>query len=438
MAQIPKMNQTRYKRNYHPLIILFYAYGMLDKEQLSSIPKNTRNNWNKFKHENYDLDDWVKPFLVQFEDIKTIYMRMHLRKTMVLLLQISNGFHEVLSSITKNKTFLKNNANTIVSSIDRLTNVSQLKIDRICDFYGVTKNWYYKEKRKLKCAVSPFKLCYKQHPNQLTIKEVAAIERIVFDPENYGKPKTTMYYKTLRENVIYCAKSTFCKYATALGYQRPKHKKTITTKGFRASRVFEWLHVDITCVPTLEDGMQKVAFVKDNFSKCLLHYKATSGKAGSHFITELFKETFDKYNLYDKTLPIHILSDGGPENKGELLSWIKHIEAPPMVSKITARTQEFPFSNSMSESTHSIYKTEFLKKQISKNIIEHLNNIERFVEYYNQERYPTELYGLTPFDVLNGKLPNKHLYKDQIHLARKNRVITNQSFNDCPIRSIGN
>lgn len=91
------MNHKPYKRNYHPLIILFYAYGMLNHEQLAHIPKNTRNNWNKFKHEYYDLDDWVKPFLVQFEDIKTIYMRQHLRKSMHLLLHISNGYHQIIT-----------------------------------------------------------------------------------------------------------------------------------------------------------------------------------------------------------------------------------------------------------------------------------------------------------------------------------------------------
>ena len=78
-----------YKKNYHPLIILFYVYGMLDHKQIEIIPKNTRSNWNKFKHTNYDYDDWVKPFLIQFEDIKTIYMREHLRKSMILLMHIS-------------------------------------------------------------------------------------------------------------------------------------------------------------------------------------------------------------------------------------------------------------------------------------------------------------------------------------------------------------
>jgi len=425
-----------YKRNYHPLIILFYVYGMLDQEQLTQIPKNTCKNWNKFKHEHYDCDDWIKPFLENFEDLKTVYMREHLRKTMVLLLNISNGYHQVLSSVSKKKKVLKENASAIVNSIDKLVSVSNLKIARACEFYGVSKDWFYREKRKISCAISPFKLCYKQHPNQLTTQEVSTIEQIVFNPDNYGKTKTTLYYQALRNKLVFCAKSTFCKYATALGYQKPKYKKKQIKKGFRASRVFEWLLVDITYVPTLEDSMQKVAFVKDNFSKAILHCKSTNGKAGSEFITKLIQETFDKYDLFNKPNPINILSDGGSENKGELLSWVKHINAPSIVNKITARTDDFPFSNSMAESTHSIFKTEFLRKQLSKNETEHLKNLDRFVLYYNNERFPGELLGLKPLEVINGKIPDKDYFKEKIQQSRKNRVAINQNFNDCSISSI--
>ena len=102
-----------------------------------------------------------------------------------------------------------------------------------------------------------------------------------------------------------------------------------------------------------------------------------------------------------------------------------------MVTKITAQTKEFPFSNSMSESTHSIYKTEFKNGKLSLNTQMHLQDLERFVQYYNYERYPTELYGYTPMEIIQGKVPDKNRFKQQILLARKNRVSSNQQFNDC-------
>jgi hypothetical protein len=133
----------------------------------------------------------------------------------------------------------------------------------------------------------------------------------------------------------------------------------------RASRVFAWLHVDITLVQTVNDGVQRVAFVKDNYSKAILGYTSADGSAGSQFIRTLFEEVFQRYDLLNAAEAINILSDGGSENKGSLLEWINQLEAPPGVRKISVNSPEFEFSNSMAESTHSIFKTEFMRRKHS-------------------------------------------------------------------------
>lgn len=82
----------------------------------------------------------------------------------------------------------------------------------------------------------------------------------------------------------------------------------------------------------------------------------------------------------------------------------------------------------MAESAHSIYKTEFLKGQLSRNKKEHLENLYAFVAYYNHHRFPADLLGLTPFGVIKGKIPDKDFFKPQIAEAKVDRVSTNQSF----------
>lgn len=129
--------------------------------------------------------------------------------------------------------------------------------------------------------------------------------------------------------------------------------------------------------------------------------------------------------------PINILTDGGPENKGEFTTWVNHFNAPPIVTKITARTVDFPLSNSMAESTHSIYKTEFLRGQVSRTVKNHLDSLERFVEYYNYQRYPTNLFGLCPMEVVAGNIPDKDSFKQQIAEAKLNRTLANNAFNKC-------
>lgn len=85
----------------------------------------------------------------------------------------------------------------------------------------------------------------------------------------------------------------------------------------------------------------------------------------------------------------------------------------------------------MSESTHSIYKTEFMRGKYSLNTQSHLKDLERFVQYYNYEKYPTELHGYTTVEIIQGKIPDKGRFKEQILEARKNRIEANQQFNEC-------
>ena len=422
-----------YKRNYHPLIILLYASGMLDINQIAQIPKTTKYNWNQFKHENYYGNDWAKNYIHQFEEIKSVFASAFLYKSLRFLIETRKGYLCMLQEFSYNKQLLKLHANKIITSIEKMKSLAKVNVKTACKYYGISKDWYYREKAKIVCNISPFQKCYRQHPNQLTVKEISIIENLVTDANNFGKTKVTLYYQAMRNKLLYCGKSTFNKYASALGYIKVKRFRYPKPLGFRATRVFEWLHVDITNVNTLEDGMQKVAFVKDNFSRAILHHSSTNEKAGSEFIKNLFQETFAKYNLLNAIKPINILSDGGSENKGQLLTWIENIQAPPVVTKITAQTKDFPFSNSMSESTHSIYKTEFLHGKYSLNEKSHLKDLQRFVDYYNHHRYPTDLFGLTPLEVVNRKVPDKNHFKKKIQEARKNRVVVNQQFNDCKI-----
>jgi transposase len=330
------------------------------------------------------------------------------------------------------KKKMRQKSASILSQVDEFLQHG-LTIKSACRIFGINHNWYYRQKLKIQCQVSPKGKCYKQQPNQLTASEVNNIQEVISHKKNFGKTLTTLYYLAMNTGKLFCGKSTFINYAHALGYKKRKINKSLPKKGFKASRPFEWLHVDITNVTTMVSGRQKVAFVKDNFSGALLHVKSTSGKAGSTFIRDLFQETFDKYALFNTVNPINILSDGGPENKGVLLDWIEQINAPPQVQKVTASTDKFPYSNSMSEVTHSIYKSDFMKGRYSYNQDSHLNDLDRFMDYYNSERYLGRLYGLTVLEVLGGEIPDKHRFKEQIATAVKKRVEENRAFNGCPM-----
>ena len=407
---------------------------MLTPEQLTQIPRTTQNNWNDFKHEDYFGFHLAEDYIKDFDLIKNVLISKHLKTATKFMCALSRGYSDIISEIENNKKLLRKHASDIIYSIGRIAKYGGMKITDASRLFGVSKDWFYRHRKKTACSVSKLGKCFRQYPNQLTPGELEAIEKIIIDPENHGKTKTTLYFDAMRKGLVNCGRSTFFKYADLVGYQKLKKKKPNDKKiGFRASRVFEWLHVDVTLVQTVRDGIQRVAFVKDNYSKVLLHHKSTDGSADSNFIRELFEETFAKYHLLDLDNPINILSDGGSENKGSLLEWINQIDTPPIVRKITANSPEFPFSNSMSESTHSIYKTEFMRRKYSLDNAQHCKDLERFMIYYNYKRFPCEHFGLTPMEVLEGEEPCRSRFKEQIVEARKVRILKNQEFTQCPV-----
>jgi len=434
LVQIPTMNQTQSKRNYHPLIIILFASKMLSAHELSQIPRTTKHNWKQFNHNNYYGYHLAESYIKQFDDIKDVFQSKFTARAIKTILKTRRGFYNMLGELAHHKNLLKQHANSIVTSIEDMAQFSKVTVTKASKFYGISKDWYYAQKRKIVCKTSLFKKCYRQYPNQLTLKEVNDIEFLVKYSDNFNKPMTTIYYDAIRKGLIHCGITTFRKYANALGYVKPIPSRCKAKKGFKASYVFEWLHIDITNVQTIKDGVQKVAFVKDNFSSGLLHYKSTSEKAGSLFIKQLLKETFEKYDLYNHSKDIHILSDGGSENKGEVISWVKHINAPPVVKKITAMTEEFPFSNAMSEITHSIYKSEFMSGKQSEDRASHIKSLDAFMKYYNHHRYPRRLYGKTPIEIISGQSIDKSMFSETLCNTRINRLEINRNFNKCIIK----
>lgn len=422
-----------HKRRYHPLIILLFHSGILTTDQIKELPKTTKYNWKGFQHENYYGYHLVSDYIQQFDDIKTVYARKNLFRTVRLICNVSDGYHGTLDELNQKQKVLREQANKLVSAIERTVKYAGISARKVCRIFKVDEDWYYRQKQKLSCSLSKIGQCFKQVPNQLTLQEAGVIEEIVCEAKNKGRTLATLYYKAMWDGLIFCARSTFYKYAHLLGYEKPERKENKRCPNhFRASRPFEWLHVDTTQVKTIRRGIQYVVFIKDNFSKAILNYISLDRPVKSGDIKGLFVRTFEKYNLHNNKDPISIGSDGGSENKGEFMHWIGNLKAPPVVNKITAGTLGL-HSNNMSESLHKIFKSEFLKGKDAETREEHVKLLDLFVNDYQHYRYPVELFGYTPAQVLNGAIPDRRLFTEKIKEAGKKRIISNQNFNKCPI-----
>jgi hypothetical protein len=241
-----QVHNNSYKRRYHPMVLLLFHSKMLSAEQLAQIPRTTQYNWSRFQHKDHFGYEMAEQYIQDFDNIKEVLISKHLLLGMKFMCSLSRGYKKLIAEIENNKKLLRQHAN----GIGDIARKGRMKKSDACRLFGVTKDWFYRHRKKVQCSASKIRKCFRQYPNQLTIDEVAAIAKIVNGQADFGKTKTTLYYQAVRNGIIACGKSTFFKYADLCGYKmRCKKKPPSRKEGFRASNVFEWLHVDVTLVP---------------------------------------------------------------------------------------------------------------------------------------------------------------------------------------------
>ncbi len=405
-----------YKRSYHPLLIVLFHLNLLDRELLRQIPYSTRKYWNDTEQENQFGYDAVHDYLKSQLDIRAVFTSKQLYRFVRFACRMHDGYTRIIDSLGQAKK-TKNRIQKIL--VDSVAHLSQnVCIPIATRVMNISSQKYYRWKSFSECKLSKIKRCFRQVPHQLTLREIQTIDRAMKNPENLGRNKISVYYPLLIAQGISCSLATFYNYCRDEMKRIPK--PSIVHETLRATYVFQYLHVDITEL-ICTTGKILLAFVKDNFSKVILNGEILPDKSSVH-IRDLFAEVFERFHLRQHPERISIVSDGGSENKGELLLWIAQ-QVIPEVKKLTAGIEVK--SNSMSESVHHILKGEFLQYKPPTNP---QKAIDEFIHYHNHLRYPTEHYGYTCWEVLNGAVPDKNRFKLQLLEARKKRVQENQQF----------
>jgi hypothetical protein len=426
----------QHKNNYHPLFTILFLLNLLPYEVVQQIPRTTQNDWKNKNFENCFGFVHCALYIKHFNDVAYAHKYSFTRYTLSIAISIQKTLLTITQQSNLYKKLLRTQKHNIVEHITTLAHKG-FSVAQACKLFGLKASWYHYHKRQMNCPLNALKACFKQHPNQLTYSEQQAIKQHIHLPENNNKNLTQLLYEALNKAIVFCCKQTFNLYAKLHGYKAPfKKPKAKTKKGFRASAIFEYLHVDTTYIPTLLDGILKLTIVKDNYSKAPLHYIITKMNVNSTIIKNILEQTFDKYQLFDRTHDIHIVSDGGSENKGDVLAWTTSIKAPPCVHKIIAHTDVFPFSNNMIESSFHLFKNDFLKREPVLHEKHLVKKVEEFFEHC-QHRYFGEHYGITPQQILNGEQPDKHKFKTQLQAAAIKRREDNKNFRACPENSFG-
>lgn len=192
---------TQGKQKHHPLVILLYTSNMLPKEALQEIPRTTKFHWNSFNHEDYYGHQWAKDYIEQLDEIKDVFKSKYAFRAVRTLLKTRKEFYSMLGELKHHKKLLKLHADSIIASVEDMAQFAGLTVKQACKYYGISKDWYYNEKNKIICELSPFKKCYKKHPHQLTRDEIQVIEELVSNPSEVKYPLSTIYFRALRKKL---------------------------------------------------------------------------------------------------------------------------------------------------------------------------------------------------------------------------------------------
>jgi hypothetical protein len=417
----------QFKRSYHPLVSYCYFHNLLSQEQLHQIPKSTLQYWDDLQQNKLFGHEWFSTHEKEQLRFLVLQQQRFTRICIKSVLKVLHCFQLILKQCAGFKKSLRKHADSIVDVI--LFIKPYVALHKLCRYFSISTQQFYNWKNKQQCLASPFRWCFKRYPFQLTPKACRAIERALENKVYPFLPKVSVYYQLMNTEAIACSLSSFYKYAAYFlaGKQETKKIKPDTKAVLNATRCFEYLHIDTTLVQTINDGIQRLIVIKDNFSKAILHFACVDGKK-STFVAQVIKDTFIKYNLMNYKNPIHLVSDNGSENKGEVLAWIASLNGAML--KKTVGENGFLLSNNAIESVFNTFKNQFAPA-LFQNKEELYACFEEFILYYNRIRYPGDLYGLHPIDVLNGQPINKTRFTRAIQTDKQQRYQTNISMSVC-------
>lgn len=126
-----------------------------------------------------------------------------------------------------------------------------------------------------------------------------------------------------------------------------------------------------------------------------------------------------------------IITDDGSENKGVFKEFTQKATDPSLIHKI-AQSVHFHFSNSMIENANKQLKYCFLYHQKIADFEHLLPFVENAIVDFNNRPHGV-LNGFTPIEVLNGQMPIKVDYSEQMALSTANRIALNRKIKECCI-----
>lgn len=280
-----------------------------------------------------------------------------------------------------------------------------------------------------RCGQSLLNLCRSKHPAQLLQKEILSIKNYCNNQKYIHWPLASVYHQLKREGDAFFCVSTFYKYVGLLNLQRSKalKRRKNHTIGIRALRPLQILHADATLFILPDNTKVYIYLVQDNFSRAILSYR-TAFNCKAVYSLENLKEVYKKYLAPQHLQNCTLITDDGSENHGAVTEFTATVNHPSFNHLIAQKT--IVQSNSMIEAANKQLKYNFLYHKSIASFAELEKYVQLAIEDYNNRPHNC-LNGLTPAEVVNGKLPAAVNYASQLTEANSKRLIENKKLNCC-------
>ena len=205
---------------------------------------------------------------------------------------------------------------------------------------------------------------------------------------------------------------------------KAKHRRKNHTIGIRATKPLQIVHADAMILRLQDNTKAYIYFIQDNFSRSILSFKVAL-KCSAEFVLENIKTVNENYLLPNAIEDCQLITDDGSENHGIAGAFCKNNFIQHLIAQ-----KDIVQSNSMIEAANKQIKYRFLYHQTIHSFEELENYVKLAVEDFNMRPY-NALNGLTPTEVLNGKLPVNVSYYKQTKAATQQRILENKKTTCC-------
>lgn len=404
---------------YHTDVMISYKLNMLDKDQQRRIPSSTRHNWKKRNISQITGLDSAQCSEQNLEMMRQFLANKKLLKMARAVFVVYNAYATIFKNLPNKKKVFQQHHELIVDSFDQVKETMGTKNALVA--FGISSHTLRQWRNTINCMKSPLGLCRKVYYNQLTTNESDTIIKYLGNASHKYWKTIHVYYQMLRDKAAYMNRSTFYKYARIFGFKHFKIKKSKYAVGIRADRPGQILHMDVTIYRPADHVRVYIYIVIDNFSRCILGCRA-SLKYSAQIAMENLKDAYNNHNLKTLNSEIVLLTDGGSENQGKVDDFINQ----PHVNIIRKIAHSLRISNSMIEAVNKRMKYEHLFCSDLQNFSDVENKLPDLVNDYCNKPHGA-LYGLSPNEVMDGEIPDKFMFSQQIKQAGIGRRQQNQN-----------